>query len=127
MAGLLEVKGGRRHGAVALKPLARPRVQVTPLVGAHLGVYLVLHERVNKAHLAVRPFSHQPDLTCLVQCGDGVFGIAFHHVGDGGEFFGGVQDHGGSPQEVAGHFVGAGEPAAQDRIRAWQGNVVGQT
>jgi hypothetical protein len=25
------------------------RVQVTPLVGAHLGVYLVLHERVSKA------------------------------------------------------------------------------
>ena len=47
--------------------------------------------------------------------------------GDGGEFFGCVQDHGRSPQEVAGHFVGAGEPTAQDRIRAWQGNVAGQT
>jgi len=28
---------------------------------------------------------------------------------------------------VPGHFVGAGEPTAQDRIRAWQGNVVGQS
>ena len=50
-------------------PLAGPRVQVTPLVGADLAVDLALHERVDEAHLAVRPFPHQPELTRLVQCG----------------------------------------------------------
>jgi hypothetical protein len=120
------VKGGRRHGAVAPGPFAGPRVQVTPLVGAHLGVYLALHERVHKAHLAARPFPHQPELTRLVQRGYGVLGVAFHHVGDGGEFVGGVQDHRRCAQEVAGHVVRAGEPASQDRIRAWQDDVPGQ-
>ncbi len=126
LTGLLEVKGGRRHGAVAPGPFAGPRMQVTPLVGTHLGVHLALHERVHEAHLAVRPFPHQPDLVRLVQCGYGVFGVAFHHVGDGGEVVGGVQHHRRRPQEVAGHVVRAGEPAPQDRVRAWQDDVPGQ-
>src|ERR1019366_3436397 len=103
------------------------RVQVTPLVGAHLGVYLALHERVSKADLAMWSFSHQPDLTRLVQRGYGVFGVAFHHVGDGSELFGRVQNYRRSPQEVAGHLVCASEPAPQDRVRTRQRNVVCQT
>ena len=101
-------------------------MQVSPLVGADLGVHLALHERVDEADFAVRPFPHEPDLTGLVQRGDGVFGVALHHVGDGGEVVGGVQDHRRYPQEVAGHVVGSGEPAPQDRIRAWQDDVLGQ-
>jgi hypothetical protein len=101
-------------------------MQVPPLVGAHFGVHLALHERVHEAHLAVRPLPHQPDLTRLVQCGYGVLGVAFHHVADGGEFVGGVQDHRRCSQEVAGHFVRASEPAPQDRIRAWQDDVPGR-
>ena len=125
-ASLLEVKGSRRHETVAPGPLGGPRVQVAPLVGADLTVDLALHERVDEAHLAVRTFPHQPELARLVERRDGVFGVALHHVGDGGEFVGCAQDHRSRPQEVAGHLVGAGESAPQDRIRAWQGHVLGQ-
>ncbi|HEX5298460.1 MAG TPA: hypothetical protein VFW50_15865 [Streptosporangiaceae bacterium] len=108
---------------------------VVERAGAAAGLLLVLASAkytsrcmsaCTKLTSAVRTLPHEPELTRLVQRGDGVLGITLHHVGNGGEFVRGVQDHRRCPQEVAGHLVGAGEPAPQDRIRAWQDDVVGQ-